>query len=154
MTVAWRLVKERHILDAFTGDGARLYGGRWNLKGVPVVYVSEHLSLAALEQFVHVSPAENKIRYVFMRIDIPDTVQIEEVNRQDLPADWRQEPVPVSTQEMGSLWAKERRSAVLKLPSVIIPSEYNFMLNPLHPAFREIRIGGHEPFSFDPRMWK
>jgi RES domain-containing protein len=154
MTIAWRLVKERHIEDAFSGEGASVYGGRWNHVRYRVVYVSEHLSLAILEQFVHISSEERDIRFAYIRIEIPDKIQIENIKPDELPRNWREEPSPNSTKEIGTNWVIRSRSAILRIPSVIIPIEYNFALNPLHADFRYIKIGRPELFSFDPRMWK
>lgn len=69
-----------------------------------------------------------------------------------LPFDWTEEPPPASTQDIGNLWVKEQRSAILEIPSVIIPGEPNYLLNPAHPDFRRIQIGKPEPFAFDPRL--
>lgn len=156
MTVIWRLVKKRHaeVSDAFDGDGARRYGGRWNLPGTRMVYTAQSLSLAALEQFVHLGPEDNHIQFVSFRVEIPEDLSIYKLEPDKLPADWRMEPPPDSTQRIGTQWAESGSSAVLRLPSVIIPTEYNYALNPTHPDFRRIRIEEPKPFSFDPRMWK
>lgn len=156
MTVIWRLVKRRHadVADAFDGEGARRYGGRWNLPGTRMVYAAQSLSLAALEQFVHLGPEDNHIRFVSFRVEIPDDLRMDELKPDKLPANWRMEPPQDSTQDIGTRWARSNGSAVLRVPSVIIPAEYNFALNPAHPDLGRIRIGEPKLFSFDPRMWK
>lgn len=148
MKQAWRIVKEKHAATAFSGEGARLYGGRWNSVGTSLVYTSGSKALAALESLVHLNPPVI-FRYVAIPIEFDGSL-VEKVTA--LPSDWTQEPPPPATRNIGDLWAKAARSAVLELPSVIIPGEPNFLLNPAHPDFRKIIIGKPEPFTFDPRL--
>lgn len=154
MIVAWRLVKERQAAKAFTGEGARLYGGRWNHVGTPVVYAGQSLSLCALELFVHLGPGDVRLRFAYFRLEIPDRLVVESFRGEALPPDWRSEPAPDSTRDLGTRWAESGRSTVFRVPSVIVPIEDNYVLNPHHPDFRRIRIFPPEPFGFDPRMWK
>jgi RES domain-containing protein len=154
LIVLWKICKERRRADAFTGEGARLAGGRWNERGTPVVYASESLSLSALETLVHVQKAHRHLAYVSLRIEVPDEVRIEDFPRKRLPANWRKEPPPKETMGIGTRWAEGLSTAVLKVPSAIIPQEHNYVLNPLHPDFRKIGNFETGPFSFDPRMWK
>src|ERR1035441_476754 len=121
MPEAWRIVKEKHAATAFSGDGAAKTGGRWNSRGVPVVYASSTKSLAALETLVHLNPPM-PFKYVAFRLRFDDAL-IEKVPLNRLPAHSRVEPPPPSTKAIGDAWMRERRSAVLALPSVIIPGE-------------------------------
>jgi RES domain-containing protein len=150
MRQAWRIVKEKHAATAFSGEGASRSGGRWNSRGVWVVYTSGTKSLAALETLVHLNPPV-LFRYVMIRIDFDNSL-VEKFARAGLAADWQEEPPPPSTRAIGDLWVKESRSAVFELPSVIIPGESNYLLNPAHPDFRRITVGNPEPFAFDPRL--
>ncbi|MCP5558048.1 MAG: RES family NAD+ phosphorylase [Verrucomicrobiaceae bacterium] len=150
MRRAWRIVKEKHSATAFDGEGAWLFGGRWNSRGTRLVYTSATLSLAALESLVHLNPPV-AFKYVAIPIEF-DEALVEIVAAAGLPADWTEEPPPPSTAKIGDLWVKESRSAVLELPSVIIQAEPNYLLNPAHPNFKKIAIGKPEPFSFDPRL--
>ncbi len=150
MQKAWRIVKEKHAATAFNGEGARLYGGRWNSPGASVVYTSGSMALAALESLVHLNPPV-AFNYVAIPIEFGESL-VEIVAAAGLPANWTVEPPPPSTRDIGDLWIKEARSAVLELPSVIIPGESNFLLNPTHPDFKKIAIGKPLPFSFDPRL--
>lgn len=154
MMIAWRLVKWKHRRSAFDGEGARLAGGRWNLPGSTVVYASETLALAALETFVHLGPAAMELRFAAIRFSFPEDIAIEQVSRQALPPRWRSEPPLLETMQMGTKWAQQLRSAVLRVPSVIVPQEHNLILNPSHKDFRRLAIGPPEPFTFDPRLWK
>ena len=150
MPEAWRIVKAKHAATAFSGDGAAKTGGRWNSRGVPVVYASSTKSLAALETLVHLNPPV-PFNYVAFRLQFDDTL-IENIPLNRLPADWRVEPPPPSTKAIGDAWLREVRSAVLAMPSVIVPGELNYLLNPAHPAFKKISIGKPERFVFDPRL--
>jgi RES domain-containing protein len=150
MMRAWRIVRQDHGSAAFDGEGAWRFGGRWNSRGTRTVYTSATLSLAALETLVHLNPPV-AFKYVAVPVDF-DEALVETVAAKHLPADWNEEPPPPSTAEIGDRWVKESRSAVLELPSVIIPAEPNYLLNPAHSDFKRIRIGKPTPFSFDPRL--
>ncbi len=152
--LAWRLIKHKHAGEAFSGEGARRFGGRWNRRGETVVYVSDSLALAALELFVHLSPDEFGLRLVAFRVEIPGAVEVRHVTRDNAPRNWRQEPPPASTQTVGSHWLAQNQTAVLRVPSVIVPDECNYVLNPDHPDFKRIKVADPAPFSLDPRMWK
>jgi RES domain-containing protein len=151
--VVWRITSSRHAGHAFDGEGARLYGGRWNRPGVPVVYCSTTLSLAALEYFVHLEPGLAP-SLVTIAAEIPASLAAEVRDVKSLPSDWRSYPAPEKLKDLGTDWARSRRTAVLYVPSAVIPHEQNVLLNPLHPDFPKIRLCEAEPFSFDPRMWK
>ena len=152
MPVAHRIVKARHALAAFSGEGARIAGGRWNRPGDAVVYASASLALAAMELFVHLGEDGLHIPFVSFRIEIPDTVQVQHCRRP--PAGWRGEPPQEPSMRYGLAWLRRGSTAVLVVPSAIVPPESNVLLNPLHPDFDKIRIGRARPFAFDPRMWK
>ena len=150
MMQAWRIVKEKHAATAFNGEGARLYGGRWNSAGVSLIYTSGTKALAALESLVHLNPS-----VIFKYLAIPiefDHALVETMAPASLSADWTDEPPPPSTKDIGDTWVKEARSAVLEIPSVIVPGEANYLLHPAHPDFKKIVIGKPELFSFDPRL--
>ncbi|MEN8260788.1 MAG: RES domain-containing protein [Pseudomonadota bacterium] len=155
MTItAWRVVKARHRANAFDGEGARRFGGRWNARGTPMVYVSQSLSLAAFETFVHLAAEDARLSFVSIRVGFPSGVRISELSVANLPADWRAEPPPDDCKSLGSEWAEAAETAILKVPSVIVPHEFNFVLNPRHPDFNRFSVGVPEPFGFDSRMWQ
>jgi RES domain-containing protein len=149
----WRITSTRHAGHAFDGEGARLYGGRWNRPGVPLVYCSATLSLAALEYFVHLEPGLSP-SLVTVAAEIPASLAVEVRDIESLPADWRSYPAPERLKDLGSAWARSGSTAVLFVPSAVIPHEQNVLLNPLHPDFLKIKLHDAELFSFDPRMWK
>ncbi|MBI2928819.1 MAG: RES domain-containing protein [Verrucomicrobia bacterium] len=147
---AYRLCLKRFAAArAFLGEGARRAGGRWNSPGVAVVYASESLSLASLEFLAHFDSVQDVPELVYFRLEFDERLV---ATLEQVPEDWRQVPPPASTQAVGDAWAKRRRSAVLRVPSVIIPREYNFVLNPTHPDFGRIAIGPASGFTIDPRL--
>jgi RES domain-containing protein len=152
LPTAFRIVKARSASSAFSGEGARLAGGRWNGPGDAVVYASASLALSAIETFVHLGEDGLHIRFVYFKADIPNDLAIERCRRP--PRNWRAEPPEDESARYGSRWFRAARTAVLEVPSAIVPSEKNYLLNPLHSDFRRIRIGRAVPFMFDPRMWK
>ena len=154
MTRVWRIVARRHARRAYSGEGARLYGGRWNAPGVAVVYTAGSLSLAALELFVHLDPEELPEDLVSVAAAIPDDVAIERLHPAALPRHWRQFPAPEAVQKIGTAWAASGRTAVLAVPSAVIPEETNYLLNPAHPQFAAVRMDAPKPFRFDARMGK
>jgi RES domain-containing protein len=153
LTTVWRITTARYAHEAFDGRGAALAGGRWNQVGTLAVYCSATLSLAALEFFVHVYARELPSLRAFP-IEIPEELEIVHLMEAQLPADWNTTEPAESTQRLGSAWAQKGNSAVLSVPSVLIPSERNYVLNPVHRDFPKIRVGKPIPFGFDPRMWK
>lgn len=149
----WRIVPEEFAATAFDGEGARLFGGRWNSAGMPMVYAAEHLSLAALEVRVHLERTSMKKRYQCIRFDFDERLMMT-FPLESLPERWQQEPPPPSLQAAGDHWLASMGSVVLAVPSVIIPAEHNLLINPRHPDFKKIKIGGPEPFSFDFRFFQ
>jgi len=148
---AYRIVKKRHMLTAFSGDGARAYGGRWNFSGIPMVYAAHTRALAALESLAHFGGAERRLKFVTFELEIPDRLAIR-VDVADLPRDWRSaEPSPL-TQALGSEWQRNGRSAALLVPSVLVPQECCVLLNPEHPDTAKIMVSYPEAFSFDARL--
>jgi RES domain-containing protein len=147
----FRIVKRKESATAFDGEGARAYPGRWNGRGVPMVYASETRALAALEMLVHLE-AEDLLAsyYVLIPADVPDDLILSVAD--PLPPDWNAHPASASTRAIGDDWVTAGGSAVLAVPSAVIPAERNYLINPLHPDFPRITVGPAEPFDFDPRL--
>lgn len=148
----WRIASAAHA--AFDGEGARRHGSRWTPRGMPAVFTSATLSLAALERFVHTDSDLEPLDLVAIPVEIRDDIGIDAVDVRRLPADWRTFPAPPALAAIGEQWWRASTTPVLSVPSVVIPHERNFVLNPTHRAFPQIVIGRPEPFGFDPRMWK
>jgi len=150
MARSWRIVRAARAADAFSGEGARQFGGRWNSAGVPIVYASEHQSLAALEILVHLQP-RLPLAFVVFEIEIPDDL-IARLPPAPLPQKWRVEPPDTGTMQIGDAWFRAAQSAVLAVPSAIVPEESNHLLNPQHSDYLRITIHPPRAFSFDPRL--
>jgi RES domain-containing protein len=148
----WRICLRRYRI--FDGEGARRYGGRWNQADTSIVYTSGSLSLAALELFVHVDIDIAPTRLVAIAADIPEELETETVDIGKLPKNWRTYPAPEALKNLGTAWAARRTTAILAVPSAVIPEEHNYLLNPRHADFNRIRIRKPIPFRFDARMWK
>lgn len=148
---AWRITKRKHQKIAFTGDGARRFGGRWNNPGIPVVYTAQSQSLAVLEMLVHLDSPQLLEQYVLFEVEI-DSSLVTSVEPGSLPRNWRDEPPPPQVQAIGDEWTTSGTSAALRVPSALLPSESNFLLNPRHGDFARLRIGRPIPFRFDARL--
>jgi RES domain-containing protein len=137
---------------AFTGEGAKLYGGRWNSRGKRATYAAESIALAALELLVHLKSDQVLSAYTLFQLTLDDD-QIMVLDEQVLPADWNHQPAPQSTAQIGDEWLGKCLSLALKIPSIIVPEEYIFVLNPAHEDYPDVvgRAGSH-PFQFDSRL--
>jgi RES domain-containing protein len=154
--VAWRIVQPRFAKDAFSGEGARRYGGRWNSPGIAVVYTAQSLSLAVLEILVHVDSEKLLANYIAIPITFEESLvtKLSLSEEAELPRNWHAGPASKATRRLGDQWAAEGRSPVLQVPSAVIPSESNFLLNPVHADFHKLIPGKPVPFEFDPRLVK
>jgi RES domain-containing protein len=148
---AFRIVKKRHALTAFSGDGARAYGGRWNWPGTPMVYAAQTRALAGLEALAHYAGAERRIAFLAFPIEVPDRL-VAHLHADRLPPDWRSAIPSPSTQRLGSEWQDSGDSVALLVPSVVIPQEFCVLLNPEHPDTDKVMVGFPEPFEFDGRL--
>jgi RES domain-containing protein len=152
--IGWRICKLSRVKRAFDGEGASRYPGRWNRKGVAVVYGASSLSLAMLEFLVHLDPDEWPDDLVSIRFEVPAHAALaaETVDANTLPGDWRATPGPDRLRSIGSDWAKAGRSALLLVPSAVTPSETNVLLNPRHADMHGLVLHSPEPLVFDPRL--
>jgi RES domain-containing protein len=147
----YRIVPEGKTSNAFSGEGARLYPGRWNHRGISMVYCAESISLAALEMLVHTDSLKLLGRYVVIPVIFYEALY-SELRQTDLPRDWNTCPPPVSTRDIGTAWATRKKSVILAVPSAVIPDARNYLINPLHPDINKLAIGKPAHFSFDPRL--
>ena len=153
-------ITETQYAEDLSGIGAQTAGGRWNRKGMPVVYAAENRALAALEKLVHfpvkIMPVE---RLSISTIHIPDDFPVPDVSelldgkplREAIPY-WSKRESLLQTVRVGSKWVRSKLSIAFKTPSVVMPQEYNFVLNPRHPDFHNVRIIDVQPFQFDERL--
>lgn len=148
--IAWRIC--RASFAPLDGEGARLFGGRWNSGGVPVVYAASSLSLAALEYLVHVDPARVPDDLIAMRIEVPDGFGAERVVVDDLPVGWNALSDHVACITAGDAWAEACRALVLCVPSAVVPEEENVLVNPRHAGAAGVRVLSVRRFAFDSRL--
>lgn len=148
---AWRLVKTGHLADAFDGEGARRFGGRWNSPGIPVVYLAESLALAALEVLVHLQTAQPLAAYSAIPVRF-NAKLMKQLRVTELPRTWRTSPPPAALRAIGDEWVRAGKSVVLAVPSAVVDPERIFLLNPAHPSFGRLRIGEARPFAIDARL--
>lgn len=149
--IVFRLSKNRYAGD-LSGKGAEKAGGRWNSKGVPMVYTCESRALCTLELTVHIPLAVIPDSYSITTLEFPD-IFIEVFDKTNLPMDWKSIPHGHSTQETGDRFIEGCKTAVLKVPSAIVPDEYNYLINPVHPEANKIKIVSVEEFAFDERLF-
>ena len=147
----WRLLKTKHAAHAFDGEGARLYGGRWNSPGRPVIYLASNLALGVLEVLVHLEDTGPLPAYSQAQAEFDDEL-LETLDRASLPEDWALDPAPASTRTLGDAWLEDLRTVVLRVPSAVVHREWNYLVNPRHADFAGITFGELEPFRFDVRL--
>lgn len=152
MTVtSWRIVKAKYASTAYSGEGARRYGGRWNSPGKATVYTAGSAALAVLELLVHLSSHRILGAYRLCPCTFDDSL-VESVDRGELPSNWRSDPAPWEPKRIGDAWISGQSSVVLRVPSAVVEYEHNFLLNPAHPDFGKVEFGSPQPFQFDPRL--
>jgi RES domain-containing protein len=153
----WRLCRMPFAAEAFSGEGARRFGGRWNSRGVPMVYASSSLALAAIELFVHLEPGQAPDDLVNISATLPEGEPARTLTEDDLPAGWWTDSVAsgaATTRDLGDDWMRAGSSLALMVPSVPIRAEWNVLVNPLHPRIAELRVDSPQPFIFDERMFR
>jgi RES domain-containing protein len=151
MAIFYRLVKTKFKHSAFSGDGAKTFGGRWNKKGTPCVYLGGSIALCVLETLVHLETAEDLANFTLFSIRVPD----EQVAQLDpLPMGWDTVPVPADVLAVGNQWLESMSSLVLMVPSAIT-GELNALFNPLHPAAPSaLKTIEERPYPLDARLFK
>lgn len=148
----FRLCKAKYNGD-LSGKGAELFGGRWNNKGVALLYTSDSVSLCNLEVLVHSEKGEMPRNYVLHTLEIPEEIQVLGLPTESLPADWRTFPHSEAARRIGDQFVKEGKYAVLKVPSAVVPNDFNYLLNPAHPDFSKIKITETVAYEFDARLF-
>lgn len=151
MIKLFRIATTEHIRD-ISGTGARIYGGRWNHIGYPVIYASGSRSLAILEFLVHVPMALAPENLSIMEINIVEAVGKETVNENQLPPNWRDYPAPEQLADIGTNWLKSKSSLLIDIPSAVVDKEMNTLINPLHKDIKSVNLVSVENFSFDSRL--
>ena len=151
MISAWRLVHKRRVASAFTGDGARRYGGHWNSKGRKAIYTADSLALATLEIMVHAIAYEDLLLFFYFQVRFSEDL-VETIDSESLPRHWRKDPAPLSCKKFGDRWLASGPKPILKIPSVVLPEGCNYILNPDHPQWAQIKLSKPRPFTLDHRI--
>jgi RES domain-containing protein len=149
----WRICRERYAAEAFNGNGARLFGGRWNSPGTPMVYASSSLALAAIELFVHLEPNQQPSDLVSVAALLPDREPAQRLEPDQLPTAWWTDDFE-PLRSLGDRWIREKTSLAIEVPSAALRVEWNVLVNPLHPKITELKIDPPQPFHFDARMFR
>lgn len=149
----YRISRKKYIKD-LSGEGAKKFGGRWNYKGSAVLYSSETESLAALETLFHTSIATMPSDLNLLILSIPDSINPDEIDINQLPSSWKNYPAPIQLAEIGNKWIDSESSLLLKVPSVLVKSEMNFLINPNHSDADKMSIKEIRPFTFDIRFFQ
>ena len=136
--------------DDLSGSGARLYGGRWNSEGKPMVYLASSRSLAVLETLAHFIPTNIPTESVMLTIEAPDDFL--EIPENILPDNWNEYPEQHIVKQIGNSFLQRNEHLLLKVPSALVPEEFNYLLNPLHPKAGKVKIIKKAPFNFDARL--
>ena len=153
MRRVYRILRKPYSKRPLDGTGAYRFGGRWSSVGTRLSYTAEHLSLAMIEYFVHIDPDDPPKDLVLVTAEIPNGVSRISVDATQLPANWRQTPPPPELADVGDQFARDRRAAILIVPSALAPAESNWLLNPQHPDFAKIQLLQPEAFQYDPRFF-
>ena len=149
----WRITKARYADEAFTGRGAQRFGGRWNSPGVPMVYSSSSLALAAIELFIHLEPNLQPDDLVVIAAQLPEGEPVERLQPSQLPPGWWTDDFE-PLRALGDGWIHKASSPAIEVPSAALRMEWNVLLNPLHPAIVKLKIDKPRPFEFDARMFR
>lgn len=149
--IVYRLSRAKYSND-LSGKGAELAGGRWNSKGIALVYTGQTIALCMAEVAVHIPFGIIPVDYELITLEIPDE-DIYELKKSQLPEDWKSLPPAYSTQGIGDGFVKKGKFMVLKIPSAVVQGEFNYLINPLHPKIKKVKIKKTETFSFDQRLF-
>lgn len=152
--IVFRIEREKYLETTLTGIGASMEDGyRWNSINTKIVYTAQSRALATLEVSVHLDLSEDLPEdRLYVEIEIPDVIAIQEVNLEDLPEDWNSKPPTVTTQTIGDDFVNYNEAAILKVPSSIVPQEYNYLINPNHPDSGKIKVISTSQMKFDHRI--
>jgi RES domain-containing protein len=150
--LVYRIAKTAYVAD-LTGSDARLYGGRWNHRGTPIVCASETRALATVEFLVHVSMPSAPADLSMATLEIPGEIVPEDVLLSSLPENWRDHPPPRELADLGTEWARSMRGLLLRVPSAVVGHESNILINPMHPDARRVVVIEQEPCKLDERLF-
>jgi RES domain-containing protein len=148
----YRLQRKKYKIE-LSGIGASKAGGRWNSKGIEIIYTAQNRALAMAEILVHLSVGTMPNDFVMIEIDIPKSIKIKHLTENELPLNWNVFPLNSNSQKIGNDFIRENKFCVLRIPSSIVKEEYNLLINPNHKDFKKIKIVNSSDFTFDSRLF-
>jgi len=148
----YRVLRKPYARNPFDGEGSYQYGGRWSNPGTRLSYASEHQSLAMLEYFVHLEASDSPPDLVLASADVPEGLARQRIEADELLPNWREAPAPAELARLGDEFVQSGKCCLLIVPSALVPSESNWLINPLHAEFRKITIWETEPLTYDSRL--
>lgn len=154
MLTTYRIYKTKYAAATFDGEGAFRFGGRWNSRGTRIIYTAESLSLAALEMLVHLNNEEILLAYSFSVAEFDESLITPVEEFRALPKNWNDSPPPLEIQRIGDEWASSKSSVILRVPTSVLPIEFNYLINVGHPEFSKVRFGDSQTFTFDKRFYR
>ena len=150
----WRICKAKYstsVGEMLSGEGSRRFGGRWNSKGIPIVYLGSSIAQAALEMLVHLKTEDILKHYCKLRVSFMESL-VEHLDVADFPKNWAEPRMASAAQNTGDKWFQARSSLILQVPSAVVNGETNYLLNPGHPDFKKLEIGEISSFIYDERL--
>lgn len=154
MLTTYRICKTKYAATVFDGEGAYRFGGRWNSRGTRIVYTAGSLSLAALEMLVHLNDEEILFSYSFAAAEFDESLVLPIEEFQTLPKNCSASPPPLEIQRIGDEWVRSKASVVLRVPTSVLPVEFNYLINVQHSEFSKIRLSESQTFIFDERLYE
>jgi RES domain-containing protein len=154
MVTTYRICKTKYAVTWFDGEGAFRFGGRWNSRGTRILYTAGSLSLAALEMLVQLNDEEILLSYSFATAEFDESLILSVEEFRALPENWNASPPPLEIQQIGDEWVRDIASVVLKVPTSVLPVEFNYLINVDHPEFLKVQLGKAQNFTFDERLYK
>jgi RES domain-containing protein len=154
MVTTYRICKTKYATIWFDAEGAFRYGGRWNSRGTRILYTAGSSSLAALEMLVHLNDDEILLSYSFAATEFDESLILSVEEFRAVPKNWSASPPPLEIQRIGDDWARGKASVVLKVPTSVLPIEFNYLINVVHPEFSKVKLGKPQSFTFDERLYK
>ncbi len=149
----FRLCKQKYA-EVLNGKGAAKSGNRWNTKGTEIIYTAESRALAMAEVAVHLTIASLPKNYVMMEIEVPENIAIKSISVTELNSNWTNHPPNVTTQKIGDNFIDSSAYCLLKVPSAVVQGDFNYLINPHHEDFKQIKVFEITRFPFDQRMFK
>lgn len=150
---AFRLARKKYG-TTLSGKGAALFGNRWNSKGTEMIYTADSRALAMAEVAVHLTLATLPSDYLILEIDLPDKLLFQKINAKELPIHWNTFPYSQKTQHLGDLFVHENKFVALQVPSAVVPGDFNYLLNPFHKDFGQVKIISSNDFPLDRRIFQ